>query len=170
MNRTERLATLHAEMEGNIEEVVRFERYYARRLRATSEARRPNDADLSVAQADIFHELQKAPCPERWLRERLGLDPGYLWRSLRWLELTGNIAISVAPTDRRARWVSLTKRGERSARTLEQERAKRARETLEQLPRRQQRRLTRAMAVIVEILERDLVTNIVETALERARR
>jgi len=167
MNREERGMALRAELAHRAEQVVRFERYYARRLRATSEGRRPNETNLSVAQAEIFHELGKAPCPVAWLRERLALDAGYLSRSLRWLELTGEITVSVARGDRRGRLVTLTRAGERSARILERDLAQRAREALERLPRRQQRRLVRAMAVVVEIFERDALTNLVEAARER---
>jgi DNA-binding MarR family transcriptional regulator len=167
MNRTERVAASNAEMQANVEQLVRFERYYARRLRATGEARRPNEGDVSLAQAEILHELRTAPCPIGWLRERLGLDAGYLSRSLRWLALTGDLAISVTPGDGRGRLVSLTDGGKRTARILGEERAERARKTLEELPLRQRRRLVRAMAVIVEVLERDALTNFLESHRDR---
>jgi DNA-binding MarR family transcriptional regulator len=136
-------------------------------LRATCEARRPNEGNVSLAQADVLHELLEAPCPVGWLRERLGLDAGYLSRSLRWLELTGQIAISVAPGDRRGRLATLTRTGKRSADRLERDLEERARDALERLPRRQQKRLVRAMAAIVEIFERDVLANLVEAARER---
>ena len=69
MNRDEHLAACHAELQAGIQQVLRFERYYARRLRETSTARRPTE--MNVVEAGIFHELRDGPCPVAWLRERL---------------------------------------------------------------------------------------------------
>ena len=165
MNRQERQAAQHAEMRARIGQVLRFEQYYGRRLRERSTAWHPNE--VNAAESGIFRELMQAPRSARWLRERLHLDGGYLSRNLRWLELVGHVAITVAPSDRRQRIARLTGMGLRAARLLEVDRARSAREMLEPLPRRQQRRLARAMAVIVEVLERDALTNLVETVRQR---
>jgi hypothetical protein len=88
-------------MQARIEQVLRFERSYVRRLRAASEARHPNQAN--AAQAGILHELLDGPCTVARLRDQLELDAGYLSRNLRWQALVGYIVISVACKDRRER-------------------------------------------------------------------
>lgn len=66
----------------------------------------------------------------------------------------------------REREVSLTDWGLAAARNLEWFEEERAREFLAQLPVRQQERLVDAMGTILEIFERDEITNLVERARE----
>lgn len=62
--------------------------------------------------------------------------------------------------------MSLTDWGLAAARNLEWFEEERAREFLAQLPVRQQERLVDAMGTILEIFERDEITNLVERARE----
>src|ERR1700728_805358 len=52
------------------------------------------------------------PLTTRALRERLGLDSGYLSRLLRRLESGGLVSVTSDPGDRRRRQVTLTRAGE----------------------------------------------------------
>src|SRR6201987_4272880 len=61
----------------------------------------------------------QAPVTTHALRERLGLDSGYLSRLLRRLEADGLIRVLPDPGDRRRRQVTLTAAGEERWRELE---------------------------------------------------
>jgi len=150
--------TGQAHLSDRIQDVLRFDRLYARRLRDLAKAARVNEAN--VAELGIFQELLPGPCTPGWLIWRLDLDPGYLSRSLRQLELMGFISACGCGDDRRQRQVTLTDRGRVVARSLERFREDAARQRLEELPLRQQRRLVRAMNAIIEILERDALANL----------
>ena len=52
-----------------------------------------------------------APATTQTLRERLGLDSGYLSRLLRQLERDGLVSVTADPDDRRRRQVRLTEAG-----------------------------------------------------------
>jgi DNA-binding MarR family transcriptional regulator len=141
-------------------EVLRFDRFYARRLREAIDAARVHE--VNRAALGIYQELLHSPCSPGWLSWRLDLDPGYLSRSLGLLELNGHITVSGTGGDRRMRQASLTDRGRYVARGLAQFQEDAVRKALEELPPRQQRRLVRAMKVIIDILERDALTNLLE--------
>src|ERR1700681_1220344 len=136
-----------------IEEVLRFDRFYSRRLREATKAAPVHEGNL--AELGILQELLHVPCTPGWLSWRLDLDPGYLSRSLRQLERMNLVSVLGSDDDRRQRQVSLTDRGGMVARRLEQVREDAVRKILEELPLRQQRRLVRAMNVIIGIFERD---------------
>lgn len=145
--------------------MARFDRYHARRLREGIKAATAIH-EISEAQLGIFRALLPMPAPASWLSWRLGLDPSYLWRTLRLMELTRHVEICVSVTDRREREVSLTDWGLAAARNLEWFEEERAREFLAQLPVRQQERLVDAMGTILEIFERDEIANLIECARE----
>lgn len=108
---------------------------------------------------------------DRFYAHRLrDLDPGHLSRSLRQMERMKHIVVCGSADDRRKRQVSLTDWGRKAARSLEQFREDRVRRTLEELPRRQQERLVRAMGVITEIFGRDALTNLLERFESRTAR
>ena len=136
-----------------VREVVRFDRFYSQRLRDATKVARVNV--VNAAELGIFLELIRAPCPPGWLSWRLDLDPSYVSRTLRQLELSGFITMHGADRDRRIRQASLTDRGRIVARGLERFQEDVVRKRLEELPARQQKRLLRAMNVIVDIFERD---------------
>jgi DNA-binding MarR family transcriptional regulator len=150
----------HMELGDRIQQVLRFERFYAPRLRAAVRAAVIND--INIVELGILHELLQGPGTPVWLAWRLDTDAGYLSRTLRKLEDIGLISSRRSPRDGRMREVSLTDRGEATARDLEQFDQARVRSSLESLPRRQQERLVRAMGVIVQVFGRDELTNLLE--------
>lgn len=141
-------------------EVLRFDRFYSRRLHEAAVAARVHES--SAAELGIFRELLHGSCAPGWLSWRLDLDTGYLSRNLRQLELMGFIKVARAGDDGRRRQVSLTALGFVAARSLEGFHEDAVRKTLQELPPRQQRRLARAMKTIIDILERDALTNLLE--------
>ncbi|MEI5672663.1 MULTISPECIES: bifunctional helix-turn-helix transcriptional regulator/GNAT family N-acetyltransferase [unclassified Nocardioides] len=85
-------------------------------------------------------------CGAQELRERLGLDSGYLSRVLRQLEDRGLVAVEADPADRRRRTVTPTSAGRRTLRTLDDRSEELAARLLAPLTERQRDRLTEALA------------------------
>lgn len=94
----------------------------------------------------VLFEVGAEGCGVRELRERLGLDSGYLSRLLRSLEDEGLVEVAVDPADRRRRVARLTRRGAGVRRRLDARSEARARSLLEPLTEGQRRRLTDALA------------------------
>ena len=88
----------------------------------------------------------QAPLTTQALRERLGLDSGYLSRLLRRLEKDGLISVTPDPGDRRRRRVALTGAGEERWKELERRSDDQARLIVDPLTQRQRERLARALA------------------------
>src|ERR1700722_14701117 len=86
------------------------------------------------------------PLTTQTLRERLGLDSGYLSRLLRRLEKDGLIRVTPDPGDRRRRQVSLTEAGRERWKELERRSDDQARLIVDPLTERQRERLARARA------------------------
>lgn len=89
----------------------RFSRSFTRRIGVLDEPflglRRP------FGEARLLFEIGPAGAGVLELRERLGLDSGYVSRMLRRLEADGVAAVAPDPADRRRRVVTLTDRGRR---------------------------------------------------------
>jgi DNA-binding MarR family transcriptional regulator/GNAT superfamily N-acetyltransferase len=88
---------------------------------------------------------QPAPPSTQALRERLGLDSGYLSRLLRHLERDGLVRVAPDPGDRRRRLVILTEAGRERWQELERRSDERARLIVGPLSGRQRERLARAL-------------------------
>jgi DNA-binding MarR family transcriptional regulator len=80
------------------------------------------------------------------LRDRLGLDSGYLSRLLRRLEKDGLVEVTADPEDRRRRLVSLTAAGGERWKELERRSDDQARLIVDPLTGRQRERLARALS------------------------
>jgi DNA-binding MarR family transcriptional regulator/GNAT superfamily N-acetyltransferase len=87
----------------------------------------------------------RTPPSTQALRERLGLDSGYLSRLLRRLERDGLIQVTPDPGDRRRRIVGLTEAGQERWKELERRSDERARLIVGPLTGRQRDRLARAL-------------------------
>jgi DNA-binding MarR family transcriptional regulator/predicted N-acetyltransferase YhbS len=88
----------------------------------------------------------QAPLTTQTLRERLGLDSGYLSRLLRRLAEDGLIHVAPDPADRRRRQVSLTEAGQERWRELERRSIDQAHLIVDPLTERQRERLNRALS------------------------
>ncbi|SAK68804.1 MarR family transcriptional regulator [Caballeronia hypogeia] len=98
----------------------------------------------------------------RVLRERLGLDSGYLSRTLASLERQGLVMLNAHPEDRRVRCARLTESGHRERDELERLSDVVARGMLEPLNEARRRRLIEAMAEVERLLQPSLVRFAVE--------
>ena len=87
----------------------------------------------------------QAPLTTQVLRERLGIDSGYLSRLLRRLEADGLIGVVPDPDDRRRRLVTLTGPGRERWKELERRSDDQARLIVDPLTERHRARLVRAL-------------------------
>jgi DNA-binding MarR family transcriptional regulator len=124
--------------------VRRFNRSYTQRIGALEDSFLGMGMPLGPAR--LLHEIGTAPATTQALRERLGLDSGYLSRLLRRLEKDGLISVTPDPGDRRRRQVALTEAGEDRWKELERRSDDQARLIVDPLTQRQQERLARALA------------------------
>jgi len=121
--------------------VRRFNRSYTQRIGALEDSFLGMGMPLGPAR--VLFELGSGPATTQTLRERLGLDSGYLSRLLRRLEIDGLIRVTPDPGDRRRRQVSLTDAGQERWTELERRSHDQARRIVEPLTERQRERLAR---------------------------
>src|SRR6201985_970544 len=96
-------------MSDAVETVRRFNRSYTQRIGVLEDSFL--GLGMPLGPARLLFEIGTAPATTRALRERLGLDSGYLSRLLRRLERDGLVRVAPDPGDRRRRAVSLTDAG-----------------------------------------------------------
>jgi DNA-binding MarR family transcriptional regulator len=129
--------------------VRRFNRSYTQRIGALEDSFLGMGMPLGPAR--LLFEIGaapaagQAPLTTHALRERLGLDSGYLSRLLRHLERDGLVAVAADPADRRRRLVSLTEAGQERWQELERRSDDQARLIVDPLTARQRERLVRAL-------------------------
>jgi DNA-binding MarR family transcriptional regulator/GNAT superfamily N-acetyltransferase len=106
----------------------------------------------SLGQDRLLWEIGAAGCDVRDLRERLGLDSGYLSRLLRALQREGLVAVMRSDADGRMRTAQLTAAGHRELATLNERSDDAAAGVLRSLTDSQQDRLVTAMAQVERLL------------------
>src|ERR1700742_2651929 len=89
--------------------VRRFNRSYTQRIGVLEDSFL--GLGMPLGPARLLFEIGTAPATTLALRQRLGLDSGYLSRLLRRLERDGLVRVTPDPGDRRRREVSLTEAG-----------------------------------------------------------
>jgi DNA-binding MarR family transcriptional regulator/GNAT superfamily N-acetyltransferase len=140
--------------------VRRFNRAYTQRIGALDASFL--GVGLPLGTARLLFEIGVSPGTVRDLRERLGLDSGYLSRLLGSLVEEGLVQLAPDPTDRRRRLARLTARGRRRWAQLEARSEERARTLIEPLSDRQRARLAGALAE-AELLVRAATVSLVDT-------
>lgn len=123
--------------------VRRFNRSYTQRIGVLEDSFL--GLGMPLGPARLLFEIGTAAATTQALRERLGLDSGYLSRLLRRLERDGLVAVNPDPSDRRRRRVSLTEAGQERWRELERRSDDQARLIVDPLTERQRERLARAL-------------------------
>jgi DNA-binding MarR family transcriptional regulator/GNAT superfamily N-acetyltransferase len=146
---------------GAIDQVRRFNRTVAEGIGALEE--RFLGRARPMGEARLLWEIGTDGADIRLLRDRLGLDSGYVSRILRSLEQQRLVRVRVNPTDRRMRRAELTKAGLTERAELDKRSDTVALKILEPLSERQRTTLLDA----VEKVERLLKASMVEFALER---
>jgi DNA-binding MarR family transcriptional regulator/predicted N-acetyltransferase YhbS len=127
-----------------VDVVRRFNRSYTQRIGVLDDSFL--GLGMPLGPARLLFEIGTAPAATQVLRERLGLDSGYLSRLLRRLERDGLIRVVPDSGDRRRRLVSLTPAGEERWKELERRSDDQARRLTDPLTGRQRDRLARALA------------------------
>ncbi|MDN3295166.1 helix-turn-helix domain-containing GNAT family N-acetyltransferase [Streptomyces ficellus] len=111
-----------------------------------------------VGEARLLWEIGERGQDVRRLRERLGLDSGYVSRLLRSLERDGLVTVEPRPQDRRVRTVKLTEAGRAERATLDRRSDELAGSLLAPLNTVQRARLVAAMAEVDRLLTAATVT------------
>lgn len=138
----------------------RFNRTYTQRVGVLDESHLGSGRPLNVSR--LLFEIDAAGAVTiRGLRDRLGLDSGYLTRMLGRLEQDGLVRVRTDPADRRRRVVEPTEAGRAAAVDLEERSERRAAELIEPLTPRQQERLADALAT-ADLLVRAATVRLVE--------
>jgi DNA-binding MarR family transcriptional regulator/predicted N-acetyltransferase YhbS len=144
--------------------VRRFNRSYTQRIGVLEESFLGMGMPLGSARLlfEIGIAPAAAPLTTLTLRERLGLDSGYLSRLLRRLEKDGLVRVTPDPGDRRRRQVTLTEAGRERWKELEHRSDDQARLIVDPLTQRQRERLVRALS------EADLLVRAATVTFETA--
>jgi DNA-binding MarR family transcriptional regulator len=121
----------------------RFNRSYTQRIGALEDSFL--DTGRPLGENRLLYEIGTSPATTRELRERLGLDSGYLSRLLRALEGDDLVEVTPDPADRRRRLVRLTSAGQAAWSELERRSEELAARLIAPLTPRQRARLTEAL-------------------------
>jgi DNA-binding MarR family transcriptional regulator len=127
-----------------VDVVRRFNRSYTQRIGVLDDSFL--GLGMPLGPVRLLFEIGAAPATAQALRDRLGLDSGYLSRMLRRLERDGLVTVVPDPADRRRRQVTLTPAGRERWAELEHRSDERARLLVDPLTPRQRDRLARALA------------------------
>ncbi|MEV0091997.1 bifunctional helix-turn-helix transcriptional regulator/GNAT family N-acetyltransferase [Streptomyces sp. NPDC050738] len=111
-----------------------------------------------IGEARLIWEIGADGQDVRWLRERLGLDSGYVSRLLRALEADGLVTVEPGAADRRVRTVRLTRAGRAERALLDNRSDALAGALLAPLNAAQRARLVGAMAEVDRLLTASTVT------------
>lgn len=122
----------------------RFNRTYTQRIGALDESFLGTGRPLGISR--VLYEIGPQGSPVRELRDRLGLDAGYLSRVLARLEDDGLIDVRPDPADRRRRLAAPTADGQAAWQDLEERSERLAQRLVAPLTARQRDRLTQALA------------------------
>jgi DNA-binding MarR family transcriptional regulator/GNAT superfamily N-acetyltransferase len=146
-----------------IDKVRRFNRAVTRRIGVLSDSYLSRGRPLGEAR--VLFEIGFADgIGLQALRERLGLDSGYLSRLMRSLERQGVVALARDANDARARHVRLTPEGEREYAAYDLLSDELASGLLAPLGPSQRRRMVAAMAEVERLLRAGCVTVALEPA------
>ncbi|MEU6992232.1 bifunctional helix-turn-helix transcriptional regulator/GNAT family N-acetyltransferase [Streptomyces sp. NPDC046465] len=139
-----------------IDQVRRFNRTVTERVGVLHD--RYLGRDRPIGEARLLWEIGARGQDLRRLRERLGLDSGYVSRLLRALEADGLVAVEPHPEDRRVRTVRLTGAGRAERALLDERSDELAGSLLQPLNDAQRTRLVAAMAEVDRLLTAATVT------------
>ncbi|BCY10417.1 MarR family winged helix-turn-helix transcriptional regulator [Actinoplanes sp. L3-i22] len=132
-----------------IERVRAFNRYYTQHLGLLTD--RYLGQGRALGPARLLYEIGSR-ADLRDLRERLGLDAGYLTRLLRALQTDGLVEVRPHPTDRRARVAELTDLGHRERAELDERSRRAIVDSLGALTTGQRAELVRAQTTVHRML------------------
>lgn len=139
-----------------IQQVRSFNRAVTQRIGALEDSYLSRGRPLGEARV-IFEVGRSGSIDLRALRQKLGLDSGYLSRLLRSLETQGLVELRKSPDDGRVRQLSLTKAGEIEYASYDELSDRLAASILAPLDADRRERLIAAMAEVERLLHADQV-------------
>jgi DNA-binding MarR family transcriptional regulator/GNAT superfamily N-acetyltransferase len=143
------------DLEARVDAVRRFNRFFTRRIGVLREGLL--HSRFSLTEARVLFELAHSEEPvASGLSRELGLDPGYLSRTLARLEQQGLVVRVRSEADGRRRILSLTLDGEEAFSLLDSRSREEVAEMLGGLSEGEQRRLLEAMGAIEGVFEKSL--------------
>ena len=141
------------QIERRAEAVREFNRFYTRRIGVLGEGHL--DSTFSLTEVRVLFELANRAHPTASeIAETLGLDRGYLSRTLRSFQKRGLVTTKTGPADRRRSLLRLTPAGRRAFAPLDARARDEIVAMLEPLPAADQRRILDAMGAIRTSLDR----------------
>ncbi|MBF6167754.1 MarR family transcriptional regulator [Streptomyces gardneri] len=141
---------------GQIDQVRQFNRIVTERVGVLQDDYL--GMDRPIGEARLLWEIDEPGRDVRWLRQRLGLDSGYMSRLLRSMQADGLITVEPQADDRRVRTVRLTPIGRIERDLLDQRSDELAGRLLEPLNPAQRDRLVTAMEEVGRLLTATMVT------------
>ncbi len=141
-------------LEERVEKVRRFNRFFTRRIGVLRGGLLHTSYSLTEARVLLEIAHRDAPTASELSRE-LGLDPGYLSRTLASLQQRGLIEKLRSEADGRRRLLSLTPAGKDAFSLLDARSREEVAEMLGEISEGDQRRLLGAMQVIEGVLDKD---------------
>src|SRR5215210_5482873 len=136
--------------EAMVDQVRRFNRTVTARIGALDD--RFLGQGRPLGEARLLWEIGPDGCEVRLLRNRLGLDSGYVSRMLRALETAGMVTVKASAADRRIRVARLTAAGRRERSALDKRSDEHAQALLTGLTAEQRERLVSAMRDVERLL------------------
>jgi DNA-binding MarR family transcriptional regulator/GNAT superfamily N-acetyltransferase len=143
------------DLRARIEAVRRFNRFFTRRIGVLREGLLHTPYSLTEARV-LFEVANREEATASDFARELGLDPGYLSRTLAGLERRGLIQKAPSEADGRRRILSLTSDGLEAFTLLDVRSREEIAELLDGLPEEEQRRLLEAMRTIENVLDKEL--------------
>ena len=143
------------DLETRVEAIRRFNRLFTRRIGVLREGLLHSSYSLTEARV-LFELANREELSASELVRELGLDPGYMSRTLGGLERQGLVEKVRSETDGRRRILSLTAEGEEAFEVLDSRSREEVSEMLGALSEEEQRRLLEAMRTIEGIFEKGL--------------
>ena len=143
------------DLEARVEAIRRFNRLFTRRIGVLREGLLHSSYSLTEARV-LFELANREELSASELVRELGLDPGYMSRTLGGLERQGLVEKVRSETDGRRRILSLTAEGEEAFKVLDSRSREEVSEMLGELSEEEQRRLLEAMRTIEGIFEKGL--------------
>ena len=134
-----------------VDRVRRFNRFYTEQIGVLTE--HLLDSDYSLTEVRVLYEIDHGDRPTAArIGHDLGVDRGYLSRILQRLQREGLVRRATAPHDGRAHLLTLTAKGRRLFRGLDQRADRQIEELLRRTPEPDRGRLTSAMQTIESVL------------------
>ena len=143
------------DLEARVEAIRRFNRLFTRRIGVLREGLLHSSYSLTEARV-LFELANREELTASELVRELGLDPGYMSRTLGGLERQGLVEKVRSETDGRRRILSLTAEGEEAFKVLDSRSREEVSEMLGGLSEEEQRLLLEAMRTIEGIFEKGL--------------